>query len=385
MDLEQRLSLIRDVGEEIITEEDLRTLLSQKKRPIAYDGFEPSGKIHIAQGILRAINVNKMTKAGCLFKLFVADWHAWANNKYNGDLAKIHKAGEYMVEVWRVAGMDMENVKFVWASEFIEDKEYWAKVMKIATRTTLNRALRCSQIMGRSESDTLHASQILYPCMQAADIFHLQADIAQLGMDQRKVNVLAREIGLSLGYWKPVAVHHHMLMGLTQPASGVNAEREAGQQNPSGATGPEQSADIHAESKIDKTIAMKMSKSNPASAIFMTDSTEEIQRKMNKAYCPEKSAEDNPVLEYCKYIVFEKLREKKGSAFEVERPQKFGGNVAYNSYDELEKDFVEGKLHPMDLKNSTAKYIDSFIQPVRSHFEKNAKARKLLQEINEFG
>jgi tyrosyl-tRNA synthetase len=33
---------------------------------------------------------------------------------------------------------------------------------------------RCSQIMGRSEQDELTAAQILYPCMQCADIFFLK-------------------------------------------------------------------------------------------------------------------------------------------------------------------------------------------------------------------
>lgn len=37
------------------------------------------------------------------------------------------------------------------------------------------------------------AAQILYPAMQCSDIFFLKADICQLGMDQRKVNMLARE------------------------------------------------------------------------------------------------------------------------------------------------------------------------------------------------
>ncbi len=367
MDIEERISLIREVGEEIITEEGLATLLSQKKRPIAYDGFEPSGKIHIAQGILRAINVNKMVRAGCKFKLWVADWHAWANNKLGGDMEKIQKAGEYMIEVWKATGMETEDkgkVEFIWASEVMGKKEYWSKVMQIATHSTLQRVVRCSQIMGRKESDTLHASQIFYPCMQAADIFELDVDIAQLGMDQRKVNVFARELADKFKWKKPAAVHHHMLMGLTPPEAG--------------------SASAEGESKIDRTIAMKMSKSKPDSAIFMTDSSEEIKRKMNKAYCPEKAVEDNPVLEYCKYIVFEKLAEKKGKAFEIERPAKFGGNASYNSYAELESDFVAGKLHPMDLKASTGKYIDSFIAPVRKHFEANSKAKKLLEEINSF-
>ena len=89
MDLQKRLQLIKEVGEEIVTEQELKELLQKKKNPIAYDGFEPSGKIHIAQGVLRAINVNKLTKAGIKFKFWVADWFALMNDKMGGDLEKI--------------------------------------------------------------------------------------------------------------------------------------------------------------------------------------------------------------------------------------------------------------------------------------------------------
>ena len=101
MDPKKKLALIKSFAEEIITEEELVSLLSSKKRLIAYDGFEPSGNPHIAQGIIRAINVNKMTKAGIRFKMFVADWHAWANNKYGGDLEKIQTCGKYLTEIWK--------------------------------------------------------------------------------------------------------------------------------------------------------------------------------------------------------------------------------------------------------------------------------------------
>ena len=43
MDIETRLQLIRSVGEEIVTEQELRELLETKEHPVAYDGFEPSG------------------------------------------------------------------------------------------------------------------------------------------------------------------------------------------------------------------------------------------------------------------------------------------------------------------------------------------------------
>jgi tyrosyl-tRNA synthetase len=258
MAVEKQMRLIREVGEEILTEEELKELLTKKKQLIAYDGFEPSGtNIHIAQGLLRAITINKMTAAGCRFKMLIADWHAWANNKIGGDLEKIQKVGAFYVEMWKACDMDLKTVEFVWASDLLKDTNYWKLVMNIARAATLNRMLRTVEIMGRTEKETLHASQILYPCMQAADIFYLKADICQLGMDQRKVNVLARELAEQLGLQKPVVVSHHMLMGLGEPPKEELAGAERG-------------------------IALKMSKSKPDTAIFMLDSKEEVERKIKK-------------------------------------------------------------------------------------------------------
>ncbi|MBU2560693.1 MAG: tyrosine--tRNA ligase [Nanoarchaeota archaeon] len=354
MDTEERLKLIREVGEEIIGEEELREMLESGKELIAYDGFEPSGKIHIAQGILRAINVNKMTKAGVRFKFWVADWFALMNNKMGGDLDKIKTVGKYFIEVWKACGMDLERVEFLWASDVMNDTDYWLKVINIGRINTVTRITRCAQIMGRSEKDTLSAAQIFYPCMQCADIFHLEADITQLGMDQRKVNVLAREVAPKLGFKKPVVVSHHMLMGLGEPPK-------------TELTG------------ADAAIAKKMSKSSPDSAIFMTDTTEEINRKIKKAYCPEKITEDNPVMEYCKYIISEKF-----PIMEIKRPEKFGGNLEIHGYDELVKIYTAGELHPMDLKQAVAHYIDEMLKPVREHFEKNTKARELFEKVQSF-
>jgi len=354
LNIDERLKLIKEVGEEILIEDELVNRLIEKEKLIAYDGFEPSGRIHIAQGLLRAINVNKLIKAGVHFKFLVADWYALMNNKMGGDLNKIKIVGEYFIEVWKACGMDMKNVEFIWASDLMKDQAYWLMVLEIGRLNSVDRIKRCSQIMGRTDPDSLVAAQIFYPCMQASDIFMLNVDIAQLGMDQRKVNVLAREVAEKIGRRKPIAIHHHMLMGLTEPKD-------------KDATG------------IDATIAKKMSKSNPASAIFMTDSKEEIERKFKKAYCPEGIVSDNPILEYCKYIIFEKIDE-----FVVKRPEKFGGDVTYKSYEDLEKDFVDKKLHPMDLKGTAAQYIDQFIEPVREHFRNDAHAKELLSKVESF-
>jgi len=353
MDIESRIALIKQVGEEIITEEELKHLLQTKEHPTAYDGFEPSGTdIHIAQGILRAININKMAKAGIKFKMWVADWHAWANNKMGGDLEKIQQVGNYLIEVWKHCGMDLKNVEFLWANDVIKEPEYWKKVMQVARNSTVKRIIRTGQIMGRKEAEVQQASQILYPCMQAADIFHLKADICQLGMDQRKVNVLARELAPSLGFAKPVVVSHHMLIGLGEPPK---------------------------EHDEDRILKLKMSKTNPDKAILMNDSEEEIKRKIAKAYCPAKITEENPMLEYSKYLIFEKF-----SAIEIKRQEKFGGDLVIENYAEMEKLYREGKIHPMDLKNSVAYYINEMIKPVREKFEKDSKLKKLLETIKGF-
>lgn len=349
MNIEKRIALISSAGEEVITPEELRALLETKKTPVAYDGFEPSGQMHIAQGIMRAINTNKLLHAGVHFKFWVADWFAWMNNKMGGDLEKIKAVGNYQIEVWKACGMRVKDVDFLWASDAMAEMGYWKRTVNIARHNTVQRIVRCSQIMGRSEKDTLSAAQIFYPCMQASDIFHLEADITNLGMDQRKVNILAREIGPKLGLWKPVVVSGHMLMGLGKPPEVADP--------------------------VERALAMKMSKSIPDSAIFMTDAEDDVKRKISKAYCPEKQAHENPMLEYMRYIIFESAKRVK-----IERPQKFGGDVSYASFQELESDFVSGKLHPMDLKNSVAENLNLLMDPVRKHFSKG-KPKKLAEFV----
>ncbi len=352
--LEERLNYVRSVGEEIVTEEELVDLLKAKKSFTAYDGFEPSGQIHIAQGLLRAMNVNKMIKAGARFKMLVADWHAWANNKLGGNLDHIQNTGKYLIEVWRLTGMDLKNVDFLWASDLVQDDEYWKKVMQIARNSTLKRILRTAQIMGRSQSEALQASQILYPCLQCADIFHLDngnpVDVCQLGLDQRKVNMLAREVGPKLYNTKPVVISHHMVLGLNAPKNSY-------------------------DSLEDRVMDLKMSKSKPNATIFMTDSFSQIKKKIKKAYCPE-TIDDNPILDYAKYFVLESFDKMK-----VERSMKFGGDIEFESFDELAKAFTDGTLHPADLKKSVAFYLNELVNPIREAFDSNTKLTELRDTV----
>eukprot|EP00877_Chromochloris_zofingiensis_P006719 jgi/Chrzof1/22/Cz01g00230.t1 len=343
--LQERFELCRSVAEECVSDQELLQLLRKKANPVGYDGFEPSGRMHIAQGVLKALNVNKLTKAGCTFKFWVADWFALLNNKMGGDLKKIQKVGQYMIEVWKAVGMDLENVEFLSSSEEINKRsdEYWTMVMDIARKNNLKRIKRCSQIMGRSESDDMSAAQIMYPCMQCADIFFLKADICQLGLDQRKVNMLAREYCDDIKRkFKPVILSHRMMPGLLE-----------GQE--------------------------KMSKSDPNSAIFMEDSEGDVNVKIKKAYCPPQVVEGNPCIEYIRHIVFPWFK-----SIEIKRPEQFGGDKAYTDIQELLDDYTKGELHPGDLKPALSKALNAILQPVRDHFANNAEAAALLKQVRSY-
>jgi len=122
---------------------------------------------------------------------------------------------------------------------------------------------------------------------------------------------------------------------------------------------------------------MKMSKSQPDSAIYMTDNEEEVKRKINNAFCPGGEIEYNPLLDWAKYIVF--VNDK--SKFQVNRPEKFGGNKTYASFEKLVDDFKNKKLHPMDLKNAMSEKINEILEPARKHFA-DSKIKKLKEEMD---
>ncbi|KAF7096092.1 hypothetical protein CFC21_098094 [Triticum aestivum] len=345
LSLDERFDLLMSIGEECIQPDELKRLLQNKPVPICYDGFEPSGRMHIAQGVVKTINVNKMIRAGCKVKIWIADWFAQLNNKMGGDLKKIQTVGRYMIEIWKAAGMNLDGVEFLWSSEEINRRanEYWPLVMDIGRKNNIKRITRCCTIMGRSDNEELTAAQIFYPCMQCADIFFLKADICQLGMDQRKVNMLAREYCDDIKRKnKPIILSHHMLPGFKE-----------GQE--------------------------KMSKSDPTSAIFMEDDEAQVNLKIKQAFCPPKIVDKNPCLEYIQYIVFPWF-----DKFEVVRKENNGGNKTFLTMDELVADYEAGGLHPADVKPALAKAINEILKPVRDHFNSSSEAKILLNTVKKY-
>jgi tyrosyl-tRNA synthetase len=355
LDIETKIELIcKPPTEEILTPEDLRTLLETEEHPIAYNGWEPSGLVHLGTGLICAYKIKDFVEAGVRYKAYLSTWHAWLNNKLGGDLETIRKAADLFKHSWLALGVPKDKVEFIYSDELYDDLDYWAKTIKIAKNLTIARGRRTLEIAGRKETEARMVSDFLYTPMQVADIFHMEVRICQLGIDQRKANVVARELGEKLGFWKPVCVHHHLLQGLEKPFVWPIPE------------GQEKEA----------LSSAKMSKSKPETCIFLYDTPEEIKQKMSRAFCPERTVQFNPVLDITKHIIF-----REAQTFKIERPAKFGGPTEFQSYRELETAYTQGKLHPQDLKNSVAEELIKILEPTRRYFKNFAEAMNCLSAI----
>ncbi len=358
MDIEGKLALVRKKPVcEIVTETELQELFEANSHPKHYIGFEISGNLHLGSGLVTSLILKDFIAAGIRPTILLADYHAWINKKMGGDLEKIQNIAKgYFKSAFVSLGLPENKVNYVLASELYKKlgNDYWKEVLAVSKSTTMKRMLRCTTIMGRTKKESVDCSSVLYPAMQTADIFALGIDIAHSGIDQRKVHMLAREAAEKQKKKKVVAIHHKLLMGLLGPQKMGFEENE----------------------KQDIEISSKMSKSRPESIICIHDSEKEIQDKLKKAYCPEKQAENNPVLEMCDNFL---LRDEK-SSLKIERPSKFGGNVEFSSYNELEKAYLSGKLHPADLKGAVTKSITKMLEPSRKYFEQHKQLLSGLQQ-----
>ena len=330
--------------DEVVTKEELIDVL-KKERPKAYIGFEPSGTVHLGWKICTN-KINDFLSAGFDFTVLLADWHAYINDKLGGDIEIIKLCGRYMQDCFAAMGVDTEKVTFVYASEYVGDPDYWELVLKTSKAVSVARVKRAMDIMGReAEEAEKDLSKLFYPAMQVADIFYLDLDVAYGGTDQRHAHMLARDVAKKIGKKSPVALHTPLLTGL----------QAGGRMNP---------------------VEAKMSKSKPDSMISIHDTTDEVNRKVKKAYCPEKQVAGNPILEMCKYIIFPELKDE---AFLIERPEKWGGNLEFHTYEELEAAFTQD-LHPLDLKTSTAKYLNQILEPIRVYFLKHPENYEKMKQ-----
>ncbi|MBA46168.1 MAG: tyrosine--tRNA ligase [Euryarchaeota archaeon] len=317
----------------------------------AYIGLEPSGKAHLGWIIL-ADTIRKMLDNGVNVLVFLADWHAWVNDKFGRDMDKISIAGEYMSEVFRVLlGFPEEGdkggqIRFMKASQLMDSGKYWERVLRCSKGMSLSRARRTFSIMGRSEdSSDDDLSAFFYPAMQAADIFELDVDIAFGGMDQRKAHMYMREVGDRNHWIKATCIHTPMLSGLKGRGGG----------------------------RMD-SFDHKMSKSDPNNAVLLHDSPKKLEKKFRKAFL-EPGNPDSPVFEIAKYVIL-----PRNEKLYVNPKPEFGEPSSWSDLNALIEAIGNDSVHPFDAKMAVAHGLAEILAPIEEYFTNNPI---LLDAVNE--
>jgi len=331
MDVNERLALIKRNLQEIIGEDELKELLESGKEISVYWGTMPTGSISIAY-FFPMLKVADFLRAGLKVKILLADLHAALDSVPWADLEKRYNYYERaIVTILNIIGVDVSKLEFVKGSEMQLKPEYMYDVLQLAGLSSIHDATKAASEVVK-KLDNPRVAGLIYPLMQVMDEEYLKVDIQFGGMDQRKIMVLARELLPKIGYKKRVELINPLIRGL---------------------------------------VGEKMSSSIESTKIDLLEDEKRVQKKINGADCVEGDPE-NGIMALLRYLLFV-LKQDKDEKFLVERPEKFGGNLEYSDYEEVEKDFVSKKLHPMDLKNAVAKEINKLLE----NFRKDDKIHEL--------
>lgn len=333
VDIEEKIRLMYEPPtQEVVTRDELINLFQTNDSPKHYIGLEISGFLHLGSLISTGFKINDMMSAGVRCTIFLADWHTFINDKLEGNWDIISKVAKYYKRAFEVV---CPGVNIILGTDLYDDKrEYWSDFVRFTKHLSLARTRRAITIMGRTDSDNLDLAKLLYPPMQATDIHMLDLDIVHAGMDQRRIHMVVRDIFPKVNWKVPVAIHHKLLPGLSAPT--------------------------------DTKIPGKMSKSDPNSGILIHDTNKEITTKISRAWCPQGHTQNNPLLEILQNIIFHRRDD-----ITIYRPEKFGGNMSYYNFDDLQNDFAAKKIHPADLKKTVSDNLIEILQPIRDKIPLN--------------
>src|SRR3989344_9407874 len=330
-----KIGLVKRNLQEIIGEEDLDKQLKGSKKFSVYWGTMPTGSVSFAY-FFPMMKIADFLRAGIKVKILLADLHAALDSVPWEILEKRTKYYERAITlILQTLNVDLKKLEFVKGSKIQLNKDYLNDLLKLSTLTTINEAKHSAAEAVKSASgENVKLSGLIYPLMQALDEEYLKVDAQFAGLDQRKIMVYARENLPKIGYHPRIELMTPMIRGL---------------------------------------VGEKMSSSIESTKIDLLNDEETIRKKINKAECTVGNP-DNGIMALLKYLIMI-IKEDKKEKFVVERPHNFGEKIEYSNYNEIERDFMNKKLHPLDLKNAVAKEIVLLLK----HFRDN----KELQNLHE--
>jgi tyrosyl-tRNA synthetase len=322
MSVDERFELIKRNTQEIVKESELKVLLKQKKNPVVYWGTSVTGKPSLAY-FFPLLKLSDFIKAGFKVKVLLADLHGaldgtpWIVLEKRYDYYR-----ETIKQIFRALGTDLKKIEFVKGSEFQLKPEYSYDILKMASMNSVHDCKKAaSEVVKLGSNPKLGG--FIYPIMQALDEQYLDVDVQFGGVDQRKILMFARENLPKIGWNARVEVMNPMIPGL---------------------------------------VGKKMSSSDPKTKIDLSDNEKIVKNKINKADFIAGDS-NNGVMAFLKYVIMV-LKKDNGEKLLVERPDKFGGNIEFDNYEDVESQVKSKKLHPVDVKIAVAKEISNLLSKI---------------------
>jgi tryptophanyl-tRNA synthetase len=299
-----------------------------KKRILS--GMRPTGKLHLGNYVGALENWVRLQNEYESYHM-VADWHMLTT-----DLEHTVEIGKNSIEVvidWISAGLDPKKSPLFIQSHV---KEHAELHLLLSMMVTIPRLQRNPTIKEQAKDLGLEKNMsyglLGYPILQAADILVYKADAVPVGEDQAPHVEITREI----------ARRFNSLYGEVFPEPETLLTKFA---------------------RLPGLEGRKMSKSLD-NAIYLSDSPEEIMRKMMKAYTdPKKIRKDDPGNpDGCVVFAYQ---------------EKF----APDHIKQIRKDCKEGRLGCVEHKKEFAQILADWLQPFREKRAYYESHRDEIQKI----
>lgn len=330
---DEKYELITRNLQEVLNLGNLQKKLREKNTLNIYWGTAPTKSPHLAY-FLPLLKIRDFVLAGCHVTILLADVHSYLDEGFEST-SRVEQRTTYYEFIIRAMldtlGVE-DNMYTIEQGHRVQlTPVYMRDLLKFSTLISLRDAKKAGTEVVKTGKNP-KVSSLIYPLMQALDEVTLDADVQLGGQDQRKI------FALSLDHITKMGPSHHRCSYLINPL--IPSLSNKG----------------------------KMSASDETGKITFLNTDKQIRKKINKSFCEERISDitKNASLAIMKLLIFPVF-----APVTIQRPEKWGGNVTFTDFKELEQDWIDGKLTAPDLKNNLANYIIKLIFPVRKKLQLN--------------
>lgn len=265
--------------------------------------------------------------------VLIADLHALTTH-FNRT-ADLEKNIRGLMLGYLSVGLDPSKVTFILQSKELEKLELSYILATLTQRAVLERQPALKEKLDQGEQDTLGLYQ--YPVLMAADILLPKANLVPVGKDQKAHVEFARDLAQKFNsLYGEVFPLPEPLIGEVPTLPGTDGQ-----------------------AKMGKSLG---------NAIFLTDTSEEVEKKVMNMYTDPKrihptdpgTVEGNPVFIYL---------------------DAFGSEANYEQITKYKDQYKKGQVGDIEVKNYLVKVLNNFLDPIRESRARFERDPELVEGI----